>query len=781
MFKKVKKIIEFTRRKCADNLPEKVKKHIRPFYYHIIKFILFAKLVFLKINIKEPKSLFWMVKRKIIYLLNILKNRIKKIIISSFFCGFQKNIFEKKLTYLKKNKKEDMSLSVIFNFHKEGFLLEETIKNFKDVLKEHSRFNLWTNIEIIAILDRPDILTKEVFYKNSDFFDVFKEVDFGDLSLSRNIGVDISKNSFILFSDGDDFVSPDCLNSLYFEVHGFYEGKSLKSIQVKDHIIFHPRYVVEFPKIFISEYVNSNKYVRANNTFYNSYTSKIMGYRTIFESFKFRQTSGCYGYEDWDLNNRLMFSGIRFVVVDFILFYRKEKENSLLFKQLNNSLIVRNSSLYSNFFDKKYKRIKSKNKQIFYLECFDCVNFLKKYTKLEIKNKNENINSLYFSSSSKLKLTSNYEKLLKFFKGKDILFFSPWVVLGGADKLLTRYSKSINENSIYRIGLVTDVKEGERIKDFEGDHLNLNTALENWSYINDLDRLHVLVKAIVNSKVKMIHIVNSDTAFKIIKYYNYILKENNIKIFTSLFCPDYDWSKNEYSGYPVLYPEIFKNSDCVFSDNEFWVEYYKKKYLVNFFYKKLYSPVTTIDFQKTDFSQKNKILWASRICNQKLIPVLEKICLDLPNFQFVIYGSLPDEKISLDSFERILKIKNVKYMGFFKNESELNPNEYDLYLYTSLFDGIPNSLVEIISLGIPVVSADVGGIKEIFPEKYNLLVKNPLDHKEYVNKILDYYRNKDFYLKESNKNRERILLEHNYSRFSGDYLNTIDFFINPLD
>lgn len=36
MFKKVKKIIEFTRRKCADNLPEKVKKHIRPIYYSLM-------------------------------------------------------------------------------------------------------------------------------------------------------------------------------------------------------------------------------------------------------------------------------------------------------------------------------------------------------------------------------------------------------------------------------------------------------------------------------------------------------------------------------------------------------------------------------------------------------------------------------------------------------------------------------------------------------------------------------------------------------------------------
>lgn len=68
-------------------------------------------------------------------------------------------------------------------------------------------------------------------------------------------------------------------------------------------------------------------------------------------------------------------------------------------------------------------------------------------------------------------------------------------------------------------------------------------------------------------------------------------------------------------------------------------------------------------------------------------------------------------------------------MGFFSNTEVMEfykTNEYDLFINTSETEGIPVSIMEAMSFGIPVVATDVGGTKEIVIDRYNgrLLKKN---------------------------------------------------------
>jgi glycosyltransferase involved in cell wall biosynthesis len=285
--------------------------------------------------------------------------------------------------------------------------------------------------------------------------------------------------------------------------------------------------------------------------------------------------------------------------------------------------------------------------------------------------------------------------------------------------------------------------------------------------------MHIILKAIINSKIKIIHVVNSEIALQLIKYYSEIFKEYNIKTIVSLFCPDYDWINNKFSGFPVLYPEVMCNADIVLSDNQYWYKYFKELAGQDFNYKKLFSPIDEILKIKQKFSNNKKILWASRICNQKLMGVLYGVCKKRQDITFVIYGNRDGDKIANTFFNKLLKLKNVEYRDSFSSISDIDVEEFDLFLYTSLFDGIPNIILEMISLNIPIIASNIGGISEVFKNDYELLVEDVENDYEYCLKIKNFYSNPEHFFNKMNSLRENILKENSQISFQKNYLDII--------
>ena len=56
-------------------------------------------------------------------------------------------------------------------------------------------------------------------------------------------------------------------------------------------------------------------------------------------------------------------------------------------------------------------------------------------------------------------------------------------------------------------------------------------------------------------------------------------------------------------------------------------------------------------------------------------------------------------------------VKNSDLLEVYKN------NQFDLFLNVSLSEGIPVSIMEALSFGIPCIATDVGGTKEMVAEK----------------------------------------------------------------
>jgi glycosyltransferase involved in cell wall biosynthesis len=108
-----------------------------------------------------------------------------------------------------------------------------------------------------------------------------------------------------------------------------------------------------------------------------------------------------------------------------------------------------------------------------------------------------------------------------------------------------------------------------------------------------------------------------------------------------------------------------------------------------------------------------KLLWAARLDKEKRPELLLKIARALeeylPEVSIDVFGSPV-----MNAFDvgRFASHPNIHYRGSYDSFSGLDHQGYDALLYTSLYDGLPNVVLEALAAGLPVIAPDLGGIGE---------------------------------------------------------------------
>jgi len=403
------------------------------------------------------------------------------------------------------------TLSIILNLHRENELVQKTIENLNRILTTK---NSWINIECIAILDNSNEETKSLIYKNKNIFHIIEEVNYTDLALSRNHGVNMATGNFILFADGDDYCSHNVLQSLYkvFYKH-YHEQKNLEILEDNQHIAVFPENLVWFPKISKMRYYESNNFMVQNNKFTHCYISRIAIYKGLLKKYPIRTNTAPYGYEDWDLNNRLLENGVMFKISDYSLYYRVENHQSLLAGQQEKKYIVRNSDTFGA--DNINTNVKIENK---------------------IKSKSNVLNYIkYFFKMSKNNQKPSIEKDLNFLSlynetsldKENILFHSAEHYISHVSIQVEMYQQLLillsTHHSAYLSDSKTEIKKDTLL-------LSIHKDIINWYLLSEDDQLHIFIKAIINSKVKTIIVGDSELGKKSLLYHHLIYKEYKINI-----------------------------------------------------------------------------------------------------------------------------------------------------------------------------------------------------------------------------------------------------------
>ncbi len=98
----------------------------------------------------------------------------------------------------------------------------------------------------------------------------------------------------------------------------------------------------------------------------------------------------------------------------------------------------------------------------------------------------------------------------------------------------------------------------------------------------------------------------------------------------------------------------------------------------------------------------------------------------LPPFQLLIYGDGPERAVLIQRWQNSSLRDCIQFCGFQADMSKQYPSLH-VVLLPSLSEGIPLSLLEALSFGIPVIATRIGGIPEIIEHGSNGLLVTPQD------------------------------------------------------
>ena len=165
-----------------------------------------------------------------------------------------------------------------------------------------------------------------------------------------------------------------------------------------------------------------------------------------------------------------------------------------------------------------------------------------------------------------------------------------------------------------------------------------------------------------------------------------------------------------------------------------------------------------------------RLAYAGRILEDKgiicLVEAFKIAKVKQPNLSLYIAGSLDEENpssISKKYFNQIIDFKDIYYLGKINNVKKYW-QEADIAVLLSKREGLPLSLLEAAATGLPIISTDVTGSREIAINNYNAINIKVGDILECSKAILKLSRNKTLRKKYGTNSRKLVegdmALEH---------------------
>ena len=285
----------------------------------------------------------------------------------------------------------------------------------------------------------------------------------------------------------------------------------------------------------------------------------------------------------------------------------------------------------------------------------------------------------------------------------------------------------------------------------------------------------LLLDLLSGLRVRRIVNVNSRLGWDVFMEYGSQLR-HWADLYAYLFCWDLDRDGNR-TGYPIRELQgAFSCLDGMFFDSHFLRQEVLERYMLPAGLQKrlvtVHTPadedlpdLTGLAGGRFDSGRPLKALWAGRLDRQKRPDVAFEIMRRLPEIELHMYGAPVFGDGGL-RFRR--RPRNVRLAGVYARFSALPLEEFDFFLYTSEWDGLPTVLIQAGSCGMPVVAADVGGVGDLIGESTGWPVFRFLDPEAYVARIREMLSNPAEAGRRARALRKRTLEMCNHGKFLMD-------------
>ncbi len=353
----------------------------------------------------------------------------------------------------------------------------------------------------------------------------------------------------------------------------------------------------------------------------------------------------------------------------------------------------------------------------------------------------------------------------------DYILFVPWLKTGGADLLSIHYVTALraerpSKNIMVVATLPTDSPWANKLPSGI-DFVPFGQITEG---LTQEVQYRLLEQLIENSGAQFLHIINSALAYDFATSHTAYLTATDKKLIATSFSQSVDGTGRVFGYSHTHIPTIYDVASTITSDNQAVIDMWTNEYGFN--PDKLVVQHTPIAIPKLDtperprHTKKLHILWAARLSPEKqpeLVRDIARLLKDKP-ITIDMYGVL-DHPYD-QAFVRSLPA-NVTYKGSFDGFFNMPIEEYDALLYTSLFDGMPITLLEAASARLPIVSSEVGGIPSFITNKQSGVLISDVQNAQLYADALTYLLEHPKTLKNySDKLYERLIERHSEAAYA---------------
>lgn len=715
--------------------------------------------------------------------------------------------------------KNSTLLSVIITAHSEGILAHRTIKSVRRAISECD-----IETEVILHVDNATPEMNSYIEIHRDGFlsgiNIFQNT-FGDLGSSRNFAIKQASGKYIATIDADDIMSKNWLR----------DAIALLEAQ-REPTIAHSEFTVEFEgtdSLIIKHGEIDYSTDTLLSVFANRWNSVIVAPRKLILENPYTPNSVGYGYEDWHFNCRMIHQHIHNILVPgTAIFVRRKRNNSEWQRQISSMAVLRANPLlaFDNIRAIANPFIEHERQLIHRANYTLLRKILNKYPKTKqlaiqvrdaiiqqrilpqrpespvpnwLQEEWHNLHAIerqifpldhlmatipvYDTITPDHMLAGGlYKRLVDSLRYNryDYIIFVPWLIKGGADKYAISYANTI---AALRKGFNVLIIGTLNVQSVWTDKLADRVDFLDFGNITDgasqFIKFRLIEHIVENADAKVLHIINSEFGYDFAQTHSTYLAGSGRKLIVTSFSQSVGSNGHLYGYSHTHVPYVYDMSSLITSDNQAVINMWADEY--GFAGKKMVVHRQPIDISDSPVIQSKKdhdsfkILWAARLSPEKLPQLIEPIASQLDDRCTIdIYGTIDPQCASI--------IKglppNVHYSGAFDGSSSLPLEDYDAYLYTSQFDGMPNAILEIAEAGLPIVASAVGGIPEFIQDKETgLLIKDIYNPTAYAAALTLLQKNPNLGLKLSRKAHQKIremFDPENYTASVESMLDTLD-------
>lgn len=326
----------------------------------------------------------------------------------------------------------------------------------------------------------------------------------------------------------------------------------------------------------------------------------------------------------------------------------------------------------------------------------------------------------------------------------DIVFFVPWIGTGGADHVATQYMNMVcrlrPDASVVLI--TTEPRPSTRLDLLDPRIVVFDLgAFRLWHGF----AVRVIATLMTQLRPRAMHIINSTAAFDAVESFGTALVAHT-RIFLSTYIVEQDADGQEWSFLFRRSRDYFERVSRLITDNSRLAERAiaregvpAEKILVHHqIVDEPHRPHSLVQFSP---DRPVRLAWVGRFDLQKRLDRLAAIVTRLRSrgvpFTLDVYGeSVLGDDPTLPSSLAVLTHEGARFHpAYTTGFSSISPEDLDALIVTSQDEGTPNSILEAMSSGLPVIAPAVGDVPRLIGDETGFLVQDPDSVDEYVTAI----------------------------------------------